>query len=284
MKISRENISIVTMPYWHHTLNYGMESIRSCGFRNIEFWAASPHYCYTDCIPEERKFRKQYIISLMDAHGLKMPVLYPEQIERYAFINIASSDEEIQKNSMKIMAEYMEDAVEFGAESMALSAGWQHMDTPEQENYHRSVMAVKKLSERAGELGLTLLIEPGNRITGTFIWNLGALRHFLEDVNMPNVKACLNTVVSMDGEASLKEWLNELEGRIGHIHFADAGGKTLGDGSADIERQLHLLEMLDYEGMVSLNITFRDCCINPDRAVFKSAKWLERNGFLETGC
>ena len=72
-----------------------------------------------------------------------------------------------------------------------------------------------------------------------------------------------------------------MQGCVGHVHFADKGGKILGMGGADVDSELHLLETLGYDGLVSLNITFRDCCINPDRAVFPSAKWLKKKGFLE---
>lgn len=280
MKIDKRNLCIVTMPYWHYTLDYGLESIRSCGFQNIEFWAASPHYCYMDYTPEERSARKREIISRIEAYGLKMPVFYPEQLDRYAFLNIASPSAYIQSTSMERMMEYLEDTVAFGAGAMVLSAGWQCHDTREQANYDRSVMAVKKLAERARDLGIVLLMEPSSKVTGTFIWNLTGLQGFLKDVDMPNVKACLNTTLVMDSENSLEEWLTALKDQVGHIHFADKGGQTLGKGGADVAAQLRLLEKLNYGGLVSLNISFRDCCVNPDRAVFASAKWLETNKFM----
>ena len=47
-------ISVLTAPYLHHTLEYALDSIAANGFHSVELWGASPHFCMDDYTPEER--------------------------------------------------------------------------------------------------------------------------------------------------------------------------------------------------------------------------------------
>ena len=50
--MNKEQISILTAPFLHHTFAYGLDSIEANGFRSIELWGASPHFCLDDDTPE----------------------------------------------------------------------------------------------------------------------------------------------------------------------------------------------------------------------------------------
>ena len=263
------------MPYWHYTMEYGLRSMAACGFKNIEFWAASPQYCYSDYTPEERKARKREIIETMCDAGLKMPIFSPEQMDMYP-LNIASPDMAIQRASMERILEYLDDAAEFGACAMTLGTGWQYLDMQDERSRARSIEFVQKIAEKAAPLKIDLLIAPMRQTSGAFVWNLESLGQYLQAVSMPNVKACIHLLDAIGNTP----WFDQFKGSLGLVHFSDLGGKTLGIGGADICGALHWLENSGYDGLTSLEITFRDCCVDPDRAVFSSAKWLKRNGFL----
>ena len=49
--MNKEQISILTAPFLHHTFAYGLDSIEANGFRSIELWGASPHFCLDDDTP-----------------------------------------------------------------------------------------------------------------------------------------------------------------------------------------------------------------------------------------
>ena len=76
-----EKLCVVTTPYWHFSLEYAMNSIASSGFHNIEFWAASPHYCYADYSGEERGARKREILALMEDRELPPPPTAQEKLD-----------------------------------------------------------------------------------------------------------------------------------------------------------------------------------------------------------
>lgn len=274
-----EKLCVVTTPYWHFSLEYAMNSIASSGFHNIEFWAASPHYCYADYSGEERGARKREILALMERYGLKMPVFYPEQMNKYP-LNIASADPFIRQFSLERVLEYVEDAVEFGAGAMMLGTGWQHLDAPKEENYQRAVESIRLVSDKAKQAGIRLFIEPAARTLGSFAWDLPSLKKLLEDVDRENVMACMDLAAVLDAGDSVIDWYTALEGKVGHIHFADKGGRVPGTNDGDVASALRALENLGYDGLLSLNITFRDCCLVPDRVVFATGKWLKHQELL----
>lgn len=112
-----KQIGVVTSPYGHYTLEYALSSIAAAGFRNVELWAASPHYCYADYTPQERQQRREEIAALLRQNGLSMPVLYPEQMNKYT-LNIAAAAPHTKKFSMDRILEYIDDAQFWGGRSL----------------------------------------------------------------------------------------------------------------------------------------------------------------------
>lgn len=273
MKI--EQIGVVTTPYWHYTLEYALSSIAASGFQNIEFWAASPHYCYADYTPEERIRRRAEICSLIQSFGLRMPVFYPEQMNKYP-LNIAAAEPHTKKFSMSRVLEYVDDAKAFGAGAMMLGTGWYHLDAPSEEKYQRAVTAIQRVADYAAQQGITMLIESASPVLGSFAWGLDSLTGLLGDVDRENVKACLDLAGILDADDNVDRWMGQLNGKVGHIHFADKGGRVPStDG--DVANALQRVEALGYRGTMSLNITFRDCCLTPDWWIFTSGLWLRRH-------
>ena len=43
-KLDMARFCVLTAPFLHHTLEYGLDSIAANGFSSIELWGASPHY------------------------------------------------------------------------------------------------------------------------------------------------------------------------------------------------------------------------------------------------
>ena len=278
MKIENSRINVVTYPYWHYTFAYCLDSIAACGFRNIEFWAASPQYCYADYTAKEREERKKEIMEMLCQRNLAMPVFHPEQSNMYP-LNIASPEKYIRDHSMQYVREYIDDAAFFGSKVMVLAPGRRDHDDENPDHYKRAVESIQALSEYAGQYkDLVLVIEEWPAYLCAFADNLQNLKKLLEDVNCANVKACLNTCSMHDNQETIAAWLQSIGDQLALVHFADTGAQTLGVGR-DVAGDLAALADSGYEGTLSLNIQFRDCCVAPDKPVFASAAWLKRNGY-----
>jgi len=281
-KLKPEHFCVVTAPYLHHTLEFGLDSIAASGFQNIELWGASPHYCYNDYTQQERKERITQIVRLLRDRGLSMPVFYPEQMRQYT-INIASPDPYIQKQSLRLMEEYLEDTVSFGASRMVLTPGWEYLDDPRKENYQRSLDSMAKLATRAEELGITLVVEVLPRIQSAFAYNLETLRQMVDDVGLSHLQVCIDVVAMHEENKTVDDYFSVFGCKVAHIHLADhssSGSLPLGEGNTEVEADLHVLEKHDYDGYVSINLCGATYYVNPDRGVFTSGRWLKGHHFL----
>lgn len=279
MKVTRRRWSVVTFPYWHYTFDYCLDSIAANGFENIEFWAASPQYSYADYSKEERIIRKKKICHMLDSRGLKMPVFYPEQSNKYP-LNIASDTGNIREKSMQYLQEYIDDASDFGAGIMMIAPGHYSHDQANPDHYKRAVEALYLLCEYAKQYDISLAVEEWPAYMCTFASNLKQIKMLLKDVAQDNLKVCLNTNLAVENGSSVTDYINEFQDKLVHIHIADSGSRPLGVGN-EAARNLEIIENSVYSGMLSLNIQFRDVCVEPDKPVFMSAQWLKKNGYFD---
>ncbi len=279
MKITSERISAATYAYWHYTFDYTIESIAACGFRNMEFWAASPQYSYLDFTPQEKAAKKKEINRMLSDRGLKMTAFHPEQQNMYP-LNIASPNSYLRDNSIRYMKEYIDDAADFETDTIVLAPGWHVEDDQDPANYDRSVEALRLLSEYAAQYRITTVVEEWPAIQRAFADTLPRLKQLLDDVAMNNCKACINSDLMHGGSETVADYLAAFgPERIGLVHLADEGSRAIGSGNT-AAADLAALEASAYAGTISVDIRFRDVCINPDKPYFSSAGWLKSNGYL----
>lgn len=100
---SMARFCVLTAPFLHHTLEYGLDSIAANGFSSIELWGASPHYCLDDYDSAARAHAVRGINSMLAARGLTMAVYHPEQVRQYP-VNIASPSAYIRKKASILCA------------------------------------------------------------------------------------------------------------------------------------------------------------------------------------
>ncbi|MCI8513835.1 MAG: sugar phosphate isomerase/epimerase [Lachnospiraceae bacterium] len=277
--LRKEDVSVVTAPYLHHTLEFALDSIAANGFTQVELWGASPHFCWDDYTKSERVFRIQEIRRMMKERGLRMSVFHPEQVRQYP-INIASPDAYLREKSLRVMKDYLEDTIAFGTDRMILAPGWPFVDSFCEADTGRAIESVGILTRRAKELGVTLYMEEMGATSTLFVKDLAGLAKIVKGVGEPNLKACLDVVMMAQNRESAAEYA-ETFGEIGHIHLADCekGGYTaLGDGELDLTALLAELDGMNYAGSVSLYLPGAGHYQDPDRSVRRSAMWLEKEG------
>lgn len=278
--MNRLKLIAETSPYWHYTLDYMMSSISSVGFSEMDFWTAAPHYCYADA-PKEMRERLREIRGLMRVYDLKAPVFSPEQMVKYPW-NIASPDPNMEKRSLEMVTGYLDDAAELGATMVRVGTGWQHLNQQNEENRRRSLCNLQKLADQAEERGLTLIVGTSSKQVGSFAKDLRSLSAYVKEVARGNVLAAVILAEIAENEMNLLECMELFEGRIGCFYLADRGGQVPGKTGDEMERLLTEIQKMDYSGYISVQISFRDCILSPDRWLMESAQWLREKGFMET--
>ena len=279
-QLSIERFSVLTAPYLHHTLEYGLDSIAANGFLGVELWGASPHFCIYDYTLKERTARIRNIRGMLKDRGLILTMFHPEQCRQYP-INIASPIAYVRRYSMDIMYAYLEDTLELGTDKMILAPGWEYVDAQSMDNFKRAVEAVQMIAERAEELGVMLYMEEMGATSTLFVRDLGHLKRFIDAVNSKQVKVCLDTVLA-DGNVETVEDYYKTFGTVGYVHWADGcaeGCAVPGTGNGAAEKALQTLSDHGYGGELSISLWGAGFFKDPDMAMRECAKRIRKYFF-----
>jgi D-psicose/D-tagatose/L-ribulose 3-epimerase len=142
---------------------------------------------------------------------------------------------------------------------------------PPAEQWRWGVEGVRKLGERAGELDLEIVLEL-EPFPLSLVRDIDTMCQFLDDVNLPNVKANIDISHLVLSQVKPEE-LRRLKGRTGHVHISDCDGKVHGDlppgrGVVPFRPYLEEIKALDIDGAISIELEY-----SPDPA--KIVDWVE---------
>lgn len=169
---------------------------------------------------------------------------------------------------------FLDLAFEYRARNVLLVVGeyiWNREVIPAAEQWRWGVEAVRSLGERAGALGLEIVLEL-EPFPLSLINNVETMVRFLDDVNLPSVRANVDIshlVLSRVAPAELRR----LRGRVGHVHLSDCDGRVHGDlppgrGVVPFADYLAEIKALEIDGAISIELEYSP---EPERIV----EWVE---------
>lgn len=274
--LTLSRFTVLTAPFLHHTLEYGLDAIAANGFTGVELWGASPHYCLDDYDAPARQGRVREIAAMLQARGLVMDVFHPEQIRQYP-INIASPDGYLRGKSMDFMRRCLEDAAAFGAKLMMLTPGWVFVDRFTGDDTSRAVESLRTLAEAAKPLGVRLAMEEQDPTVSLLCSTLPRLAHLVKEAGL---EACMDVPLALEHGSSVQDYY-EAFGSLGHVHIAgvgELGSAPLGKGRLDVRAQLEALAAHGYTGKLGLALWGAVHYPDPDAPLRESRIWLHENG------
>lgn len=169
---------------------------------------------------------------------------------------------------------YLDLAYEYEAKNVLLVIGeyiWNKEVIPPEEQWRRGIECVRRLGERAGELGLEIVLEL-EPFPLSLVKDIDTMVRFLDDVGLPSVKANIDVSHLVLSKVAPEE-LRRLKGRAGHVHISDCDGKVHGDlppgrGVVPFEPYLREIKELGIDGAVSIELEYSP---EPERIV----EWVE---------
>ncbi|MGH7136130.1 MAG: sugar phosphate isomerase/epimerase family protein [Pirellulales bacterium] len=169
---------------------------------------------------------------------------------------------------------YLDLAYEYEAKNVLLVIGeyiWNKEVIPPSEQWQTGAEAVRRLGQRAGELGLEIVLEL-EPFPLSLLNSIDTIVRFLDDVGMNAVKANIDISHLVLSKVAPEE-LRRLKGRAGHVHISDCDGKVHGDlppgrGVVPFEPYLREIKALDIDGAVSIELEYSP---EPERIV----EWVE---------
>lgn len=169
---------------------------------------------------------------------------------------------------------FLDLAYEYEARNLLLVIGeyiWNREVIPPAEQWRWGVEAVRQLGERAGELNLEIMLEL-EPFPLSLVNNVETMVRFLDDVNLPSVKANIDVSHLVLSKVKPEE-LRRLRGKAGHVHLSDCDGKVHGDlppgrGVVPFEPYLREIKALGIDGTLSIELEY-----SPEPA--KIVEWVE---------
>jgi len=169
---------------------------------------------------------------------------------------------------------YLDLCYDYGARNLLLVLGeyiWQQEVIPPADQWRWAVENTRALGAHAADLGLEIAIEL-EPFELSLINSVQCTVAFLDDVGLPNVRANCDISHLHLVRAPFDE-VQELKGRIAHVHLSDCDGEVHGDlppgrGITPIREYLAEIQATGYDGTVSIELEYSP---HPERIV----EWVE---------
>lgn len=157
---------------------------------------------------------------------------------------------------------YLDLAYEYEAKNVLLVIGeyiWNREVILPAEQWRYGVESVRTLGQRAGELGLEIVLEL-EPFAMSLVNDVDSMVKFLDDVDLPSVKANIDISHLVLSKVAPEE-LRRLKGRAGHVHISDCDGKVHGDlppgrGVVPFEPYLREIKDLGIDGAISIELEY----------------------------
>jgi protein FrlC len=273
-----QNIAVMSVQYWHHSFEFFLNSMEKCGLKNIDLWAGAPHFCFDDYkIRGEADKKIAVLRQQIEDRGMKVITYTPEQLN-YP-INIAGRDEPCRTKSLEYFVRSMENSLAFGTDRLFITSGWGLLDEPREDAWKRSAASLQYLAEKAGEMGVTLIIEQLQPYESNLLTTCDDMVRMIREVNSDHLQVCVDLVAMAVVKDDLQPFFDRLPDRIHHIHFADgnpSGHYVCGDGNLPLLDYIHTLEANQYNEYLTLEINDAIYWNDPHDSIDRSVRFLRQ--------
>lgn len=136
------------------------------------------------------------------------------------------------------------------------------------------------LAEYADSLGITLGLEYLNRFESYLVSCADELLDLVNHVNHPACKIMFDTFHANIEEKSMSEAIKKIGDKLVHVQLSENDRSTLGQGRVEIPEVLEALQLINYEGMLSIEaFSEKLSAANIWRKMFESEEQLIRDSF-----
>ncbi len=258
--LDREQIAGMNIHYLFYSLDYFLDAQRELGFQTIELWGGAPHFyldsvTYQDCREVKKKITDR---------GLQVKVITPENCT-YQY-QVAAQTPELFEKSYQYFCNGLRAAAELGCPMMQTNSGWGYWNEDREEAWKRSREMLSRLADKAGELGIHLVMESLRPQESQLVVTLQDAKRMFDEVNSPNLKILIDTTaMSVQGE-TIDDWFDVFGEDVWHTHFIDSnpyGHLAWGLGNRNLQEYLESLNRHHYKGYLGQELTEFDYFEDP---------------------
>lgn len=238
-------------------LNYSLEDairqVAVAGFDAIEVWGGRPHAYRNDL--REHDFRN--LCELLDELCLKVPAMTPAQFGYPS--SLCSPIRAIIRDSIQQFKEAIETAVRIGAPVVCAAPGHTLFDQDIDDGWNRLAESLFEICEYAAHYDILIGIQPADEYETDLINTTIQAMDMVEHLECDNLGVVYNNAHAfIAGEETITA-IENLNHRLIHVHLSDNHGKRdqhliPGRGSFDFQKMAAALNLLPYEGFLSIEL------------------------------
>lgn len=246
-------IGLFTCGYQRYPLEKAFDDAARFGYDYMELWGGYPH-----AYVEDLKIHKTaHIDAMIQKYHVPVKCFTPEH-NGYPF-NYMMGDESQWERSM----DYLEDAVRItaalGAPYMLFSAGHAGYQATQAEIDARLVRSLERLTSRAENEGVTLILEPLTIYESNVITSINDLERALMAVPSPSLAGMCDLAVPFTTGEPAAEYVRRLGDRFKYLHVIDNDGISdshmlPGDGVLPLKNMLKEIQYAGYDGPATIEL------------------------------
>ena len=259
--ITQNQLAVMNIHYIYYPLEHFVSTMQRIGVQHIDLWCGFPHFL----IEEDNAKQVSKVRQLISSAGCDIICVTPEQC-RYP-VNLAFDDPEVRERTISYHMKSLEVATDLEAPLYQVVPGWGWYDSPTDHAWEIMCENLGILAKRAGELGITIILEPLQLIESNLVTSPETAKKCLSDVNSNYLKIVLDTTHMAVWGDTIEHYFEVLGNDIAHMHLNERGQVPWGEGNLPLDHYLKVMAENNYDRFFTLEICSYEHQIHADKAV-----------------
>lgn len=266
--------SLSTFVYYRYPLIECLKRIKKFGYQGVEIWGGRPHGYYEDMDESRIELVKNTLQSL----DLEVSNYIPAQF-RYP-TNLASTDEQIRKNSVKYICENVNIAEQLSSPYVSICPGFSMYGDTIGQAEGALYKSVEEIIKYSSDKKTMIIIEPAHPMETDIVVTVSDAIKMINKFGKDNLGLCVDTGHLFVNKESLSDVYEQTKGYTVHYHIDDNMGSSdehlvPGEGKINFKTFINNLNNNNYQGYLAVELGF-GYTNDPDSAVLKSIENLKR--------
>lgn len=254
-------LSYLTYQFKRFPLEYCFQMAKEYGFDGVEVWGGRPH-AY---VPDMDKAAVKELNSWKKKYGLEISMFVPE-ILSYPY-GMASRVANERKDAVSYLVKAVDLAAGMGTERIQITVPHPGYGRPKAECWDQMIYGLTKISERAQELGIKVILEALTfHEGGNLLTSVDDLVKAIDEVNIPSLMSMIDVVPPFIANEPFSEYFDKLGDKMQYIHLCNSDNisefhSQLDQGHIPLKDFFRITKRYGYRGWASVELLapyFRD--------------------------